>query len=81
MGSTALFGVPGLLGGGVVEKAVVHGEGLEAGLGDVGLEELRLFEAGDEVGGAVEDEDGEAGEGAPKAGEVELGPLRGVGGG
>ncbi len=36
-------------------EVVIHGEGLEAGVWDVGLEELGLTEVGDFVVGAVED--------------------------
>lgn len=61
-------------------EIVVHGEDFEAGAGDVADECFRLRLAGDCVGSAVEDEDGEFGGGSPLFGDVEFGPFGDVGG-
>ena len=60
-------------------EVVIHGEGLQAGVGDVGLEELRLTEAGDFVVGSVEDEDGNFGGGLPGLAGDDFGELGDVG--
>lgn len=56
-------------------EVVIHGEGLQAGFRDVGLEELGLTEAGDFVVGSVEDEDGNFWGGLPGVLRDDLGEL------
>lgn len=56
-------------------EVVIHGEGLQAGVRDMGLEELGLAEAGDFVVGAVEDEDGDLGGGLPGVLRNDFGKL------
>lgn len=56
-------------------EVVIYGEGLEAGLGNVFLEELGLTEAGDFVVDSVEDEDGDFRGGLPGLAGDDFGEL------
>ncbi len=64
-----------LLGRPFLLEVVIHEEGLEAGVWDVGLEELGLTEAGDFVVDSVEDEDGDFRGGLPGLAWDDFGEL------